>query len=83
MAVLLSEPARDFTGGEFVRAEQRPSRQSRPELVPLTQGNAVASAVNSVPSRDPRHLPDGAGAGVSHLRSGQRHTLRIPFHDAT
>ena len=69
VAILLSEPQRDFTGGEFVLTEQRPRMQSRPEVVPLRQGDAVAFAVHH------RH-------GVSRLRSGERHTVGIIFHDA-
>src|ERR1700730_3942024 len=45
VAILLSEPGRDFTGGEFVLTEQRPRMQSRPEVVPLRQGDAVIFAV--------------------------------------
>jgi hypothetical protein len=40
VTILLSEPGRDFTGGEFVLTEQRPRRQSRPKVVPLRQGDA-------------------------------------------
>ena len=36
MAILLSEPRRDFTGGEFVMTEQRPRMQSRLEVLSLT-----------------------------------------------
>ena len=83
VAVLLSEPGKDFTGGEFVLTEQRPRMQSRAEVVPLRQGDAVAFAVH--------HRPvDGARGtyrvnlrhGVSRVRSGHRHTLGIIFHDA-
>jgi len=83
VAVLLSEPGKDFTGGEFVLTEQRPRMQSRAEVVPLRQGDAVAHAVH--------HRPvDGARGtyrvnlrhGVSRVRSGHRHTLGIIFHDA-
>jgi hypothetical protein len=83
VAVLLADPARDFTGGEFVLTEQRPRMQSRAEVVPLRQGDAVAFAVNDRPVKGKngfyrvkmRH-------GVSRLRSGERHTLGIIFHDA-
>jgi hypothetical protein len=83
VAILLSEPQRDFTGGEFVLAEQRPRMQSRPEVVPLRQGDAVAFAVHHRPVQGTRgtyrvNLRDG----VSRLRSGQRHTVGIIFHDA-
>jgi len=83
VAILLSEPGRDFTGGEFVLTEQRPRMQSRPHVVPLAQGDAVAFAVCHRPVQGTR----GAYRvtmrhGVSRLRSGKRHTLGIIFHDA-
>ena len=83
VAVLLSEPDKDFTGGEFVLTEQRPRMQSRAAVVPLKQGDGVLFAVNQRPVQGSR----GAYRvtmrhGVSALRSGQRHTLGIIFHDA-
>jgi uncharacterized protein len=83
VAILLSEPGRDFAGGEFVITEQRPRMQSRAEVVPLRQGDAVAFAVHNRPVQgikgtyrvNLRH-------GVSRLRSGMRHTVGIIFHDA-
>ncbi|MGH6911708.1 MAG: 2OG-Fe(II) oxygenase [Phenylobacterium sp.] len=82
-AVLLSEPGRDFTGGEFVLTEQRPRMQSRAEVVPLTKGDAVIFPVHHRP------VQGGRGTyrvnlrhGVSRLRSGRRHTLGVIFHDA-
>jgi hypothetical protein len=83
VAVLLSQPARDFSGGEFVLTEQRPRMQSRVEVVPLTQGDAVVFPVNLRPvngSRGPYRV--AMRHGVSRLRSGSRHTLGIIFHDA-
>jgi hypothetical protein len=83
VAILLSEPQRDFTGGEFVLTEQRPRMQSRPEVVPLRQGDAVAFAVHHRPVRGTRGTYRvNLRHGVSRLRSGQRHTLGIIFHDA-
>jgi hypothetical protein len=81
--VLLSAPGRDFAGGEFVLTEQRPRMQSRAEVVPLGQGDAVFFAVNQRPVRGAR----GAYRvtmrhGVSRLRSGHRMTLGLIFHDA-
>ena len=83
VAILLSEPDEDFTGGEFVLTEQRPRMQSRAAVVPLRQGDGVIFAVNQRPVQGSR----GAYRvtmrhGVSALRSGQRHTLGIIFHDA-
>jgi len=83
VAVLLSEPGRDFTGGEFVLAEQRPRMQSRPEVVPLRQGDAVAFAVHHRPVRGKRGTYRvNMRHGVSRIRSGQRYTAGIIFHDA-
>jgi uncharacterized protein len=83
VAILLSEPQRDFTGGEFVLTEQRPRMQSRPEVVPLRQGEAVAFAVHHRPVRGTRGTYRvNLRHGVSRLRSGQRHTVGIIFHDA-
>ncbi len=83
VAILLSEPARDFTGGEFVMTEQRPRMQSRPEVVPLRQGDAVAFAVHHRPVQGTRGTYRvNLRHGVSRLRSGRRHTLGIIFHDA-
>jgi len=83
VAILLSKPARDFTGGEFVLTEQRPRMQSRPEVVPLCQGDAVAFAVHHRPVQGSKgKYRVNLRHGVSRLRSGQRHTLGIIFHDA-
>ena len=83
VAILLSEPQRDFTGGEFVLTEQRPRMQSRPEVVPLRQGDAVAFAVHHRPVQGTRGAYRvNLRHGVSRLRSGQRHTVGIIFHDA-
>jgi hypothetical protein len=83
VAILLSEPSRDFTGGEFVLTEQRPRMQSRVEVVPLRQGDAVAFAVHHRPVKGTRGFYRvNLRHGVSRLRSGRRHTLGIIFHDA-
>lgn len=83
VAILLSEPGVDFTGGEFVLTQQRPRMQSRVDVVPLRQGDAVAFAVNERPVRGTRGVYRvRMRHGVSEVRSGQRHTLGIIFHDA-
>lgn len=83
VAFLLSEPGRDFTGGEFVLTEQRPRMQSRAEVVPMRQGDAVAFAVHNRPVQGTRGTYRvNLRHGVSRIRSGQRHTLGIIFHDA-
>lgn len=82
--VLLSQPARDFTGGEFVLTEQRPRMQSLAQVVPLEQGDAVAFAVHHRPVQGARGIYRvNMRHGVSRLRSGRRHTLGIIFHDAS
>jgi hypothetical protein len=84
VAILLSEPDRDFTGGEFVLTEQRPRMQSRAEVVPLRQGDAVAFAVHHRPVQGTRGIYRvKLRHGVSRLRSGLRHTAGVIFHDAT
>ena len=83
LAVLLSRPGEDFKGGEFVLVEQRPRQQSRVEVVPLTQGDAVVFAVNQRPVRGARGVHRVAMRhGVSRVRAGHRHTLGVIFHDA-
>jgi len=83
ITILLSEPDRDFTGGEFVMTEQRPRMQSRPIVVPLGQGDAVLFAVNQRPVQGSRGMYKVTlRHGVSRVRSGDRHTAGIIFHDA-
>ena len=84
LAVLLSRPRDDFTGGEFVLTEQRPRMQSRAEVVPLAQGDAVLFPVAQRPVNGTRgSYRVNMRHGVSRLRSGVRHTLGIIFHDAS
>jgi uncharacterized protein len=84
VAVLLSEPNHDFTGGEFVLTEQRPRMQTRAAVVPLTKGDAVVFAVNSRPVHGARgDYRVKLRHGVSKVIDGHRHTLGIIFHDAT
>jgi hypothetical protein len=81
--VLLSKPGEDFTGGEFLLVEQRPRMQSKGEIVPLGQGDAVLFAVNSRPVAGTRgDYRVTMRHGVSRLHSGQRFTLGVIFHDA-
>lgn len=84
LAILLSEPGRDFSGGEFVLTEQRPRMQSRADVVPLRQGDAVVFAVYQRPVQGARGVYRvNMRHGVSRLRGGQRYTLGVIFHDAT
>ncbi|KII35104.1 proline hydroxylase [Pseudomonas fluorescens] len=83
VAILLSEPDEDFTGGEFVLTEQRPRMQSRPQVVDLKKGDALIFAVNQRPVKGLRgYYRVTMRHGVSRLHSGKRHTLGIIFHDA-
>jgi hypothetical protein len=83
VAILLSEPNRDFTGGEFVLTEQRPRMQSRPIVVSLLKGDAVVFAVSHRPVQGKKGwYRVNLRHGVSRLHSGARHTLGIIFHDA-
>ncbi len=83
VAILLSEPGKDFSGGEFVMTEQRPRMQSRAEVVALGKGDAVVFAVHQRPVQGTRGTYRVTlRHGVSRLRSGHRQTLGIIFHDA-
>jgi uncharacterized protein len=83
VAILLSRPEQDFTGGEFVMTEQRPRMQSRAEVVPLSQGDGVVFTVRQRPVQGSRGVYRvNLRHGVSRIRSGRRHTLGIIFHDA-
>jgi hypothetical protein len=82
LTVLLSDPGADFTGGEFALVEQRPRRQSKVEVVPLRQGEAVIFAVHHRPVEGTRGIYRvNQRHGVSRVRSGERYTLGIIFHD--
>ena len=84
VAILLSEPDEDFTGGEFVLTEQRPRMQSRPAVVPLRRGDGVVFAVHHRPVQGSKGIYRvNLRHGVSVVRTGHRHTAGIIFHDAT
>ena len=83
LTVLLSQPGRDFGGGEFVTTEQRPRMQSRAQVVPLAQGDAVVFAVHHRPVQGTRGVYRvNLRHGVSRVRRGERYTAGIIFHDA-
>ena len=83
VVLLLSEPGRDFEGGEFVMTEQRPRMQSRPMVLPLRQGDAAVIAVHERPVQGTRgSYRVRLRHGVSRVRAGQRHTAGVIFHDA-
>ena len=84
VAILLSEPGQDFTGGEFALTEQRPRMQSRIMVAPLGKGDGICFAVNNRPVKGTRGTYQvKMRHGVSKLHSGQRSTLGIIFHDAS
>ena len=81
---LLSDPDRDFEGGEFVLVEQRPRMQSRPRVFQLKQGEALIFAVNHRPVQGTKGVYRTAlRHGVSTVTRGRRMTAGIIFHDAT
>jgi uncharacterized protein len=83
VVILLSQPGRDFEGGEFVMTEQRPRMQSRPMVLPLRQGDAAVIAVSHRPVQGTRGTYRvNLRHGASEVRAGQRHTAGIIFHDA-
>ena len=83
VAFLLSEPEKDFTGGEFALTEQRPRMQTRVEVVPLRKGDAVIFAVHTRPQKGAKgYYRVNMRHGVSRLRSGHRQTMGVIFHDA-
>jgi uncharacterized protein len=83
VTILLSEPGRDFTGGEFVLTEQRPRMQSRASVVPLRQGDAVVFAVHHRPVQGTKGVYRvNLRHGVSEVLSGRRYTTGLIFHDA-
>jgi hypothetical protein len=83
LVILLSEPSADFTGGEFVMTEQRPRMQSRAEVVPLSLGHGALFTVNDRPKAGSRgDYRIKMRHGVSRVRSGERYTTGIIFHDA-
>jgi hypothetical protein len=82
VAILLSRPGEDFIGGEFVMTENS-SANIRVEVVPLAQGDAVLFTVNRRPVTGKRKIRHAAMRhGVSRLRSGDRFTLGLIFHDS-
>ena len=84
VAILLSDPVAEFSGGEFVLTEQRPRMQSRAEVVSPGQGEAVIFAVNERPVEGKRGVYRvRMRHGVSRVKSGRRHVLGLIFHDAS
>ena len=83
LTVLLSEPGKDFEGGEFLLVEQRPRAQSRGSVVHLEQGEAVIFTTRYRPAAGARgHYRVSMRHGVSRVLSGERFTLGVIFHNA-
>jgi hypothetical protein len=83
LVILLSAPGKEFEGGELVLTEQRPRMQSRAEVVPLKQGHGALFAVNDRPKAGTRgDYRVKMRHGVSRIRSGERFTAGIIFHNA-
>lgn len=83
LIVMLSDPANDFSGGELILVEQRPRMQSRPIVIPLSQGDAAIIPVRERPRKGKKgYHRVQMRHGVSEVRSGNRQTLGIIFHDA-
>lgn len=81
--ILLSDPDHDFAGGEFLLVEQRPRAQSKAEIVPMRQGDAAIFPVHHRPAKGSRGFHRlTVRHGVSRVRSGDRQTLGLIFHDA-
>lgn len=83
VAVLLTDPGQDFTGGELVMTEQRPRMQTRPMVVPLRRGDAGVFAVHHRPFEGAKGFYRvNLRHAVSKVRSGERIALELVFHDA-
>jgi uncharacterized protein len=83
LVICLNEPGEDFEGGEFVVVEQRPRMQSKAEIVPLRRGEGAIFAVSHRPHKGSKgYYRVNLKHGVSRVRSGNRHTCGIIFHDA-
>jgi hypothetical protein len=81
--IMLSQPGQDFTGGEFVLMEQRPRMQSRAIVLQPCQGQVVLFTTKFRPEKGTRgYYRIGLRHGVSEVKSGQRMTLGLIFHDA-
>jgi hypothetical protein len=81
--VLLSAPDREFSGGEIVLVEQRPRAQSIAHTIRLEQGEALAISTRFKPVKGKRGMSRGnLRHGVSEVRSGERFSLGLIFHDA-
>jgi uncharacterized protein len=80
---VLSKREEDYTGGEFLLLNQRPRAQSIGEAIPLDQGQMLIFPNQHRPVEGKRgYYRVNMRHGVSRLRSGERYSLGIIFHDA-
>jgi hypothetical protein len=83
VVINLSEPGSDHTGGEFLLLEQRPRAQSRGTATLLPRGQGYVFTTRDRPVRSVRGWTAApVRHGVSVIRSGQRYTLGLIFHNA-
>ena len=79
----LNEPDQDFTGGEFVLTQQTPRAQSKAIVIKPKKGDMLVFTTNFRPIKGTReYYRANMKHGVSEIKSGERHTLGIIFHDA-
>ena len=80
---VLDRPGKDFEGGEFVLLEQRPRAQSRAHVIALERGSFLIFTTRQRPVQGKRgYYRSAMRHGVSEIRSGERTTLGVIFHDA-
>jgi hypothetical protein len=83
VVINLSTPGMDHTGGEFLLLEQRPRAQSRGSAFLLPQGHGYLFTTRDRPVESKRGWSAApVRHGVSAIRSGERYTLALVFHDA-
>lgn len=83
VVVNLSAPGIDHIGGEFLLVEQRPRAQSRGSAYSIPQGHGFVFTTRERPVPSTRGWSAApVRHGVSTVRSGQRLTLGLVFHDA-
>jgi uncharacterized protein len=91
LVLFLNEPGDDYTGGEFVLVQQTPRAQSKAIVLQPRKGDMLIFTTNFRPVKSATAGGAGRGRGyyrvnmkhgISELRTGQRHTLGIIFHDA-
>jgi len=83
LVALLTEPGKDFDGGEFVLTEQRPRMQSRPIVLPLKLGDVAIITTAQRPFKGSRGFYRvNLRHAISRVRGGERIGVELSFHDA-